>query len=239
MRLLTLVAAVALALLPAAVRARAVARPECATILPPPRLPPGRRALVPEDLARLRDIGPAEPQYFPAPFFTVSPDGRWAAFQLRQADPERNRYCLAMVILDLTRKQAPRIVDEGGEPLLLKIDLRGIAEVPNGILKVVTPRWSGDGRWIAFLKRSGGAIQVWRAFADGSGSAPLTHSDVDVTDFRIAPDGSSIIYATRPGFERQRREIEQLEPPAVEPLVQLGEQVQCARTQDLIRARNG
>jgi dipeptidyl aminopeptidase/acylaminoacyl peptidase len=208
MRRLVLLASVAAAALPATAHARAAADRDCSTVLPPEQLPPGQRMLAPEDLARLRDIGPVEPQYFSAPFFTNSPDDRWAAFQLRQGDPRRNRYCLAMVLVDLTRKARPKIIDEGGEPVLLTIDLRGIADFPNGIMRVITPRWSRDGEWIAFLKRTDGGTQVWRAFANGSGSAPLTHSEADVVDFRIGPDGSSIIYATRPDLDHQRREIE-------------------------------
>lgn len=208
MRRILLLAAVASSCFPAAAHAMVAARPECTTILPPAQLPPGKRPLVAEDLARLRDIGPADPQPYADPFFTLSPDRRWAAFQLRQGDPQRNSYCLAMVILDLSGREPPKIVDEGTEVLLLTIDFRGIADFPMGYMRVITPRWSGDGKWIAFLKRSGGATQVWRAFADGSGSAPLTHSDVDVVDFRIASDGSSIVYATRPGIARQRAEIE-------------------------------
>lgn len=208
MRALLLAAAAAWAAVPAPARAAPATDPECGSILPPSHLPPGRRALVPRDLARLRDIGPAEPQAYADPFFTLSPDGRWAAFQLRQGDPERNDYCLAMVILDLSGREPPRIVDEGGNVLLLTIDFRGIADFPMGYMRVVTPRWSGDGKWIAFLKRSGGRTQVWRAFADGSGSAPLTRSAVDVADFRIGADGSSIVYATRPDIARQQREIE-------------------------------
>jgi dipeptidyl aminopeptidase/acylaminoacyl peptidase len=203
---LALAAAAATAMVPATAHAGSIDYPECGAILPPQQLPAGRRTLQPEDLARLRDIGPVEPQAFAEPFFTLSPDGRWAAFQLRQSDPQRNRYCLAMMILDLARKDPPRIVDEGGEVLLFTLDFRGIADFPMGYVRVITPRWSSDGKWIAFLKHSGGTTQVWRAFADGSGSAPLTHSDVDVVDFRIGPDGSSIVYATRPGIERQQRE---------------------------------
>lgn len=209
MRRLALIAALASTTLPGVAHADAAANPECSTILPPAPLPPGQRALVPEDLARLRDIGPSEPQYFSSPFFTLSPDGRFAAFQLRQGDPQRNAYCLAMVVLDLTGAIPPRIVDEGSELILMTMDFRGLADFPNGLPRVITPRWSADGKWIAFLKRSGGTTQVWRAFADGSGSAPLTNSDVDVVDFRIGPDGSSIVYATRPGLERQRRAIDQ------------------------------
>ena len=109
-----------------------------------------------------------------------------------------------MVIVDLSRNAPPKIVDDGGGPLLWTSDFRGTADFPSGLMRVVTPRWSRDGRWIAFLRRDGGSTQVWRAFADGSGSAPLTHSQVDVVDFRIGPDGSSIVYVTRPGIERQR-----------------------------------
>lgn len=205
---LSLIAAFASAALPSAAHAGTGLHPECDNILPSTQWPNGNRALMPEDLVRLRDIGPVEPQYFPAPIFTISPDGRHIAFQLRRADPEANRYCLAMVIFDLFGKAQPKIVDEGGDPLILAIDLRGI-EIPNGVLEVVTPRWSSDGRWIAFLKRSDGTTQVWRAFADGSGSAQLTHSIIDVVDFRIGPDGSSIVYATRPQIEREQRAIEQ------------------------------
>jgi len=205
MRGLILVAALASVALPTAAVADVRPLAECGAILPPAELPSKERQLTPDDLVRLRDVGPIEAEYFGDPLFTISPDGRWAAFQLRQGDAERNAYCLAMVIVDLSGKAAPKIVDEGTEPILFTLDLRGIL-VPNGSMRVITTRWSSDGRWIAFLKRSGGTTQVWRAFADGSGSAPVTHSDVDVVDFQIAPDGSSIAYATLPGLERQRRD---------------------------------
>jgi len=207
MRAFVLIAGSACAFLPSIGHA-AAAHPECSSILPPQQLPAGRRALTPEDLARLRDIGPSEPQYFGSPVFTISPDGRSAAFQLRQGDPQRNLYCLAMVILDLSDKVRTTIVDEGGDPIQATLDLRGIAELPSGLMRVITPRWSGDGKWIAFLKHTRSGTQVWRAFADGRPSEPLTHSASDVVDFRIGCDGSSIIYATRPDLDRQRAEIE-------------------------------
>lgn len=208
MRPMLISAACAAALVPSLAHAGPAARPQCSSILPPQQSP-GQRPLAPEDLVRLRDIGPPEPQYYFSPFFTVSPDGRSAAFQLRQADPERNDYCLAMVIVDLAGRARPSIVDEGGEFIQQTIDLRGLAALPSGLPRVITPRWSNDGRWIAFLKRTGSITQVWRAFADGSASAPLTHAVNDVVDFRIGADGSTIVYATRPDIDRQRRLIEQ------------------------------
>jgi len=177
----------------------------CAGILPGQATSGPSRPLRPVDLARLRDIGPLDPDAFAEPSFTISPDGRWAAFQLRRGDPARNAYCLAMILVDLSQKDPPRILDEGRDPILFTFDFRGIADFPLGLLRVITPRWSPDGRWIAFLKRSGGTVQVWRAYANGRGSAPLTHSPCDVVDFRISADGAAIIYATRPGIDRQLR----------------------------------
>lgn len=182
--------------------------PPCESILPPEHPAAASRPLVPEDLVRLRDIGPVDPEPWAAPFFSISPDGRRAAFQMRRADPATNGYCLAMVVIDLVPGAAPGIVDQGGDVLLLTIDNRGLAGYPTGITSVVTPRWSPDGRWIAFLKRTGGTTQVWRAMADGGGSAKLTSSPVDVVDFRIGAGGRTIVYATRPGFDQAREEYE-------------------------------
>jgi dipeptidyl aminopeptidase/acylaminoacyl peptidase len=208
MRGTVLLLALGAAALPAKAAAEIAALPECGAILPGPQESDAKRPLVPADLVRLRDIGPVDPDSFAEPLFTISPDGSSAAFQLRQADAQRNSYCLAMVIVDLSGSAPPRIVDEGRDPILWTSDFRGTADFPSGLMRVVTPRWSRDGRWIAFLKRSGGTTQVWCAFADGGGSAPLTHSDADVVDFRVGPDGSSIVYATRPGIERQTAENE-------------------------------
>lgn len=207
MRGLVLGAACAAAVVPSRAHAGPALQGECSSILPPAQQGPARQPLTPDDLVRLRDIGPPEPQYYFSPLFTVSPDGRSAAFQLRQADPKRNAYCLAMVIVDLAGGAPPRIVDEGGEYIQQTIDLRGIAAIPSGLPRVITPRWSPDGKWIAFLKRTGQTTQVWRALADGTGSARLTDAASDVVDFRIGAGGTTIVYATRPDIERQRRAI--------------------------------
>jgi dipeptidyl aminopeptidase/acylaminoacyl peptidase len=187
--------------------ALAPAEDSCASILPPRQTAGARRRLLPEDLVRLRDIGPADVDPSDPPLVMLSPDGSRAAFQLRRADPDRNMVCLAMVVMDLAPGATPRVVDQGGEFLLVAIDNAGTADFPTGVPAIITPRWSPDGRWIAFLKRVGGTTQVWSAQTDGSGSTQLTHAPTDVVDFRIAPGGAAIVYSTRPGLEEARRKI--------------------------------
>ena len=172
----------------------------CSDLLPPPTAATStpKRALKPDDLVRVRDIGPVESAGMEAHFFTRSPDGNHLAFQLRRADPTRNDYCLGMVVLSLQPGPRALLVDRGGEFLRVHFDMNDAADTPTGVARTITPRWSADGRWIAFLKRVDGRTQVWRAEADGSGSRPLSASAVDVEDFRLSAGSGTLFYTSRP-----------------------------------------
>ena len=191
-RLLTALAALVLS-------SPARAAPDCMGLVPSGAHLPAR-ALVPGDLVRLRDIGPVDPNQQYDRLFSVSSDGSRAAFQLRRGDPATNSFCIAMIVVDIRAGGLARVVDRGGTFLRLSYDFRGKAEFPNGFADPITPRWTPDGQSIVYRRRDAGAVQLWRAAADGSGSAPLTTSADDIGDFRITADGRGIVYATRPGL---------------------------------------
>ncbi|WP_129793875.1 Atxe2 family lasso peptide isopeptidase [Sphingosinicella sp. CPCC 101087] len=205
--------ALGLALAGLAPSATLAAGPEaanCADLLPSPdAAAAATRSLTPEDLVRLRDIGPAGPTTPDARLMTLSPDGRRLAFQLRRADPHRNSYCLAMLVMEVRPGARPVIVDRGGELIRIARAFRGKAGFQTGIPRAITPHWSPDGQWIAFLKRVGGNTQIWRARADGRGSEPLFAGMDDVEDLRIGPHGRTIIFTTRPALRAARARIEQ------------------------------
>jgi hypothetical protein len=188
-------AVAALLLAPAA----AWAAPDCADLVPSGARFPVRN-LVPEDLVRLRDIGPVDPNQQDEGLFSLSPDGSHAAFQLRRGDPATNGFCLAMLVVDLRASGPPLVVDRGGDFIRLRFDTRGIASFPSGFADPITPRWSPDGKWIVYRRRDHGAVQLWRARTDGGGSERVTDSADDVDDFRITADGQGLVYATKPGL---------------------------------------
>jgi len=168
----------------------------------------GTRPLTPEDLVRLRDIGASDGVFPNSGALALSPDGSLLAFQIRQADADTNQICIAMVVMSLRANARPRVIDQGGALLRASYDFRGKAAFPTGVPLPIAPRWSPDGRWVAFLKRVGSTQQVWRAGSTGAGSAQLTHAQEDVEDFRISEDGRSILYWTRPALTQGRRLID-------------------------------
>jgi len=156
----------------------------------------------------LRDIGPilSEGQ---EQVFTLSPDGAQLAFQIRQADPQQNAYRMQMYVFQWRNGGGPILVDQGGRFILLKRPAHGFAVgIPSGISQVITPKWSPDGRWIAYLRHDEGFVQVWRAATDGSGAEQITHATFDVEDFAWSEDGKAIVYDGRPGLEAARLAIE-------------------------------
>lgn len=104
----------------------------------------------------------------------LSPDGRRVLYGLRATDWAGNRGVGSLWIVegDLAPRRLP--ASEGG---------------------VSNARWAPDGQSIYFLSARGGSSQVWRMDRDGQAAAQVTSLPVDVTAFRIAPDGRSLVLA--------------------------------------------
>lgn len=191
--------------------APAIALPadEACGLLPPGEpAPAGKRPIEAADLVELRDTGWPDGRMVGEPPMTISPDGRRFAFHLRRADVERDGYCHGIVVMEIDGRAAPRLIDTGGEPVRGHYELGGIAEFPDGSWTVLTPRWSPDGRFVAYLRRTDGVTQVWRAAADGSGAGPVTASLVDVLDFAWLSD-REIVFSSRPELLAFRAALEE------------------------------
>lgn len=188
----------------------------CSDLLPMAKPPAGRpastskRPITPVDLVRLRQIGEPEAYYSTRSALSISPDGNRVAFVIQRAEPETNSYCIGLAVLDL-RSGALRLLDKGGEPILAFNEFRG-SFWDLGYPALGVPRWSPDGRRIAWLRRDHGTTQVWIADAGvgaGTGGArQLTHAPADVELLAWTADGKAIVYGARTGQVLEAEDLE-------------------------------
>ena len=140
-----------------------------------------RRAMTFDDVLALKTISDAQ----------VSPDGKWVAFVVKAADMKENA-ANADVWLVST---AP-----GGEPVRLTTSKKNDNQ----------PRWSPDGRRLAFLSAREERAQVFLISPFGGEAERLTESKTGVQAFQWSPDGRQIAYVSQqeltPDEERRQKE---------------------------------
>lgn len=182
---------------------------DCSDLLPSPAEKPVDRDLETEDLVRLRDMGTAWIHDPALQILSVSPDGTKVAFPLRRAKVAENDYCLGVVVMDARAGAIPKLVNVGGKHLRIRQSLLGITNYPSGYAEVITPKWSPDGKYIAFLRQDEGPVQVWWADVEAGTSRAATAVDFDVETFEWSADGRAIQFAGRPALGKAMAEIEQ------------------------------
>lgn len=130
-----------------------------------------RRGIEPDDLLRLRSV--TDPQ--------ISPDGDRVAFVVTAPDLDADRHVTAVWVAPL---------DGGGEAACF-----ASATVAH------SPRWSPDGRWLAFVSDRGGCAkpQLWIAPLAGGDARRLTDAPNGVVQPAWSPDSSRIAYVARVG----------------------------------------
>jgi dipeptidyl aminopeptidase/acylaminoacyl peptidase len=130
---------------------------------------PARRPLRVDDLYQLAEL--AEP--------ALSPDGAWVAYSV--TTPEREA--------DESRSDVWLVPSAGGAALQVTNDPKSSDWLP---------RFSPDGRWLAFLSdRGGDETQVWRLDRRGGEPTRLTGLPGGVSDFAWAPDSSRLVLVGR------------------------------------------
>jgi dipeptidyl aminopeptidase/acylaminoacyl peptidase len=76
-------------------------------------------------------------------------------------------------------------------------------------------RWSPDGQWIAYSRKDGENVELWKSRIDGSAQQQLTQDAVLVRDFFWSEDGARLLYSAEPDWnariEASKREGSRLE----------------------------
>ena len=125
----------------------------------------GRRPLSLDDLSRLRSV--EDPQ--------LSPDGGWIAYTVSAPDHEVDRYTSDLWMSSWDGRTTVRLTSSPKE-------------------SEHTPRWSPDGRSLAFLSGRGtGVEQLWLLSRRGGEAEQITSLHDDIEDYAWSPDGSRLV----------------------------------------------
>ncbi len=150
-----------------------------------------KRGMTLDDLSRIQRVG--APQ--------VSPDGKWIAYTLSHVDTKEDKS-----ITDLWM-----ISWDGREDLQLTF---GVASEEGA--SVGSPRWSPDGRYLAFTSDRPGTAkgtQVWVLDRRGGEARQLTDVKESLSEYRWSPDGKELLLTLRAKEEPEPEKGAKPKPP--------------------------
>lgn len=161
-----------------------------------------------DDIIRLRDFGKMDASEGDPAGFSVSPDGRLLAIQIRQADPFANAYCQALLLYDLSDNSAPpHVLDTGGDYVRRSISLYGLEGFPTGTPEPLTPKWSKDGERLAFLKRENGVTRLFVATTSSRHIQAVSDEVADVFEFEWSSTVPQLRYRQRSNLIAARHKL--------------------------------
>ena len=144
-----------------------------------------KRNVRPKDLYLLHTV--ADPQ--------VSPDGKQVAYIVTRSDREADETRMSVYIASLDgRTGKARRFTQGN--------------------KDHSPRWSPDGRHLAFVSDRGEKNQLFVAPLDGGEARQLTKAKFGISSPAWSPDGRRVAYMARTGEYKETKERNPLEKSA-------------------------
>jgi dipeptidyl aminopeptidase/acylaminoacyl peptidase len=143
-----------------------------------------KRTVRPKDLYLLRNV--VDPQ--------ISPDGKRVAYVVTWADRNADETRLGVYVAPLDGRVSARRFTQGN--------------------KDHTPRWSPDGRYLAFLSDRGEKNQLFVAPIDGGEAQQVTKAKYGISNPAWSPDGKRVAYMARTGEYKETKERSPIEKSA-------------------------
>jgi dipeptidyl aminopeptidase/acylaminoacyl peptidase len=126
--------------------------------------PPAKRPLAPDDIFQMKTV--SDPR--------ISPDGAWVAYTVTSLDREGDKLRSAVWMVSWAGDKNVRLT--------------------NGPSSESTPRWSPDGKYLAFMtsRPADAKAQIWLLDRRGGEAFPLTDVKGEIDDFVWSPDAKRL-----------------------------------------------
>ncbi len=119
----------------------------------------------------------------------ISADDKSNNFRVLTVNGETDSY-------DLSPSTLRAAISTHGEVFTVATDRGDVTRVTNSYFRDTDPRWSPDGKWIAYVSDQTGRPEVWVAGTDGMGVKKLSDSDSEKLSLNWMPDSKSLLYTT-------------------------------------------
>ena len=110
------------------------------------------------------------------------------------------------------RRRAARPISTHGEIFTIATERGEVQRVTETPWREDEPRWSPDGKWIAFVSDRTGREEVWIADEMGRGLKKLSDADCDKPSIAWAPDSKSLLWSGSDHKLRPRGDFERGKP---------------------------
>jgi len=115
------------------------------------------------------------------------------------SDDKENEFALLSIrneadTFDLSPSTRRAVISAHGEIFTIATDRGDVSRVTHSYWRDTNPKWSPDGKRLAFVSDQSGREEVWLADADGRNARKLTDGDSDKAAIVWAPDSKSLAY---------------------------------------------